>query len=222
MHTGQMRIMVGGDDAPLAERMAELGGSYGAEVTATVGGFSALMRAAGRERPNVVVTTVGPSYADHGKIATALNLRRGDPAAGVVLLSRFVEVSYTKDLVAVGGGVGYLQAGSLNRPADVVLALRRVASGGFGFDAEVIGNLFGCTWVPELRSLGTVEREVVRLVAEGWSDDAIAARLWFDEATVVKVVTEVFTKLGLEPEADTTRRAFAVLSRAAERTSPPS
>ncbi|MGI5225124.1 hypothetical protein [Actinoallomurus sp. CA-142502] len=98
-----MRIMVGGDDAPLADRMAELGGSYGAEVTATAGGFSALMRAAGRERPNVVVTTVGPSYADHGKIGTALNLRRGDPAAGVVLLSQFVEVSYTEDLVAVGG-----------------------------------------------------------------------------------------------------------------------
>ena len=219
-HTGGVRIVVGGDNAPLAERMARLSRSYGAEVTITGDGFPALIEMAERERPDVAVTTVGPLYADYDKVRTALGLRRRNPATGVMLVSPVAQVVYTRELVAAGGGVGYVSASSFDRPADVVLALRRVVAGKFGLDRAVIGNLVGSTWVPELRGLNRVEREVVDLVAGGWPDDAIAARLWFGEATVVKVVGEVFEKLGLEPVPDPARRAYAMLSLAADRTRP--
>jgi DNA-binding NarL/FixJ family response regulator len=76
--------------------------------------------------------------------------------------------------------------------------------------------------VPELRGLNSVEREVADLIAGGWSDDVIGARLSFVEATVVKVVGRVFEKLGLEPVADPARRAYAMLSLAADRPRSPS
>lgn len=220
--TGRVRIVVGGDDLPLAERMAKLSRAYGAEVMITGDGFPALVEMAERERPDVTMTTVRPSYADHDKVRTALDLRRRHPATGVVLVSSSAEVSYTRELVAAGGGVGYVSGSSFDRPADVVLALLRVVAGEFGLDRAVIRNLVGSTRVPELRGLNRVEREVVDLVAGGWSNEVIAARLWFSEATVVRVVGEVFEKLGLEPVADPARRAHAMLTLAADRTRPPS
>ncbi|GLY81349.1 hypothetical protein [Actinoallomurus iriomotensis] len=217
-----MRIVVGGDNLPLAERMARLSRAYGAEVIKAGDGFPALIETAERERPDVAVTTVRRAYADLDKVLTVLDLRRRNPGTGFVLLSPTADVAYTRELLTADGGVGYLPERSLGRPADVVLALLRVVSGEFGLDQALIGNLISSTWGTELRRLGRVEREVVDLLAAGWPDDVIAARLWFEEATVVRLVGEIFEKLGLEPAADPARRARAVLALAAGRPRPPS
>lgn len=67
------------------------------------------------------------------------------------------------------------------------------------------------------------EREVLALMAEGWSNTGIAAQLYVSLSAVEKHVTAVFAKLGLPASAAGNRRVLAVLhylaatGRAAER-----
>jgi DNA-binding NarL/FixJ family response regulator len=63
-----------------------------------------------------------------------------------------------------------------------------------------------------LTSLSTREREVLALVAEGRSNNAIAGRLGITSRGVRKHVTAVFAKLGLPEDDDDNRRILAVLA----------
>ncbi|MFI6179030.1 MULTISPECIES: response regulator transcription factor [unclassified Nonomuraea] len=55
------------------------------------------------------------------------------------------------------------------------------------------------------------EREVLALMAEGWSNTGIADRLFVSLSAVEKHVTAVFAKLGLPASAAGNRRVLAVL-----------
>jgi len=56
------------------------------------------------------------------------------------------------------------------------------------------------------------EREVLGLMAEGRSNQAIAERLFVTLRAVEKHVTSIFTKLGLPASTDDHRRVLAVLA----------
>ncbi len=56
------------------------------------------------------------------------------------------------------------------------------------------------------------EREVLGLVAEGFSNKAIAAHLVVTERTVEAHITQTFTKLGLTDDPASHRRVLAVLA----------
>ncbi|TYK43987.1 helix-turn-helix transcriptional regulator [Actinomadura decatromicini] len=55
------------------------------------------------------------------------------------------------------------------------------------------------------------EREVLALMAEGWSNSGIADRMYVSLSAVEKHVTAVFAKLGLPASASGNRRVLAVL-----------
>jgi DNA-binding NarL/FixJ family response regulator len=56
------------------------------------------------------------------------------------------------------------------------------------------------------------EREVLTVMAEGRSNQAICQRLYLSPKTVEAYVRSVFTKLGLQVGADDNRRVLAVLA----------
>ena len=56
------------------------------------------------------------------------------------------------------------------------------------------------------------DREVLELMAEGRSNQAIAQQLALTERAVEKHVTSIFDKLGLMPAREDHRRVLAVLS----------
>jgi DNA-binding NarL/FixJ family response regulator len=56
------------------------------------------------------------------------------------------------------------------------------------------------------------DREVLELMAEGRSNQAIAQQLVFTERAVEKHVTSIFDKLGLTPAREDHRRVLAVLT----------
>ena len=63
-----------------------------------------------------------------------------------------------------------------------------------------------------LQSLTPREREVLGLMAEGRSNNAIAEALVVTERAVEKHVTSIFSKLDLTPTSEDHRRVLAVLA----------
>lgn len=63
-----------------------------------------------------------------------------------------------------------------------------------------------------LEILSTREREVLELIGEGLSNQAIAERLFVSQSAVEKHVSSIFDKLQLPGTKDTHRRVLAVLA----------
>jgi serine/threonine-protein kinase len=63
-----------------------------------------------------------------------------------------------------------------------------------------------------LAELSPREREVLALVAEGYSNKAIAERLFVTDRTVEAHMAQVFSKLGIGESPASHRRVLAVLT----------
>ncbi len=97
--------------------------------------------------------------------------------------------------------------------ADFIDAVRRVGSGGSAVDPEVARLLLGRRRSHDpIGTMSLREREVLALIAEGRSNQAIADRLCLNAKTVESHVRSIFTKLGLLPEPEDHRRVLAVLA----------
>ena len=132
----------------------------------------------------------------------------------MLVLSAHVEPHYALQLIESGAqGAGYLlkeRVADLDELAD---AVRRVAAGGLVIDPTVVAQLVGRkrTRSP-LDELTERERDVLEVMAEGRSNQAICQRLYLSPKTVEAYVRSVFTKLGLHQGADDNRRVLAVLT----------
>jgi DNA-binding NarL/FixJ family response regulator len=92
-------------------------------------------------------------------------------------------------------------------------AVRRVAAGGLVVDPSVVAELVGRRRAHNpLDDLTEREREVLTLMAEGRSNQAICRRLFLSPKTVEAYVRTMFTKLGLDAAPDDNRRVLAVLA----------
>jgi DNA-binding NarL/FixJ family response regulator len=121
---------------------------------------------------------------------------------------------YARELLADGtGGVGYLLKDRVLGAAEFVDAVRRVADGGTAMDPEVVAKLLGGRRRDDpLATLTPREREVLALMAEGYSNAAVAARLFVSESAVGKHSASIFAKLGITASDETNRRVLAVLA----------
>jgi DNA-binding NarL/FixJ family response regulator len=87
-----------------------------------------------------------------------------------------------------------------------------VAEGGSALDPEIVQLMLGRRRDEPLEELTAREREVLALMAEGRSNQAIAEDLGMTERAVEKHVTSIFGKLGLPATGETHRRVLAVLA----------
>jgi DNA-binding NarL/FixJ family response regulator len=110
-------------------------------------------------------------------------------------------------------GAGYLLKERVTDIDEVTDALRRVALGGLVLDPSVVALLVGRKRAHNpLDDLTDRERDVLSVMAEGRSNQAICERLHLSPKTVEAYVRGVFTKLGLYQGADDNRRVLAVLT----------
>jgi DNA-binding NarL/FixJ family response regulator len=215
---GPLRIVIAEDGVLLREGMSGLLQRFGHAVVATVGDASALVAAVEEHEPDIVVTDVRmpPGFTDEG-LRAAVALRAARPSLAVLVLSQYVEQTYAAELLDAdprrgrGGGVGYLLKDRVGDVEEFVDAVRRVAAGGTIIDPEVVRQLLGRRRDP-IDRLTPREREVLALMAEGWSNGAIARTLVVTEAAVAKHIGSILTKLDLPPAEDDHRRVRAVLA----------
>lgn len=186
------------------------------EVVAVCGDFDSLVDAVAAERPDVVVTDIRmpPGNADEG-IQLATRLRASDPGIGVVVLSQYATPSYVLELLADGSeGRAYLLKERVSDIEQLVAAIVAVASGGSSLDPKVVEALVAENARSEaspLNQLTPRERDVLREMAEGKNNAAIAAQLFLTERSVEKVIHSIFLKLGLTWEAAVHKRVKAVV-----------
>jgi len=209
-----MRVVIAEDQVLLREGIARLLTDAGLEVVAQVADGESLLRAVEEHRPDVVVCDVRmpPTFTDEG-IKAALVIRGQWPGVAVLVLSHYVEERYAVDLVASDTrGVGYLLKDRVADVHDFIEAVRRVGEGGTALDPEVVSQLLVRSRQRDpLERLTARELEVLRLMAEGRTNSAIAAALFIGDGSVEKHVSSIFTKLGLMPADTDHRRVLAVL-----------
>ena len=209
-----MRLVIAEDSVLLREGMARLLEDQGFEVVGQAGDGEDLVRKVMAHKPDVAIVDVRmpPTHTDEG-LRAAHKIRADLPDTGVLVLSQYVEEEYATELIGDRAeGVGYLLK---DRVADVdafVDAVRRVGDGGSALDPEVVSLMLGRRRDEPLSELTPREREVLSLMAEGLSNNAIAERLVVTERAVEKHVTSIFGKLRLPPTGETHRRVLAVLA----------
>jgi DNA-binding NarL/FixJ family response regulator len=210
-----VRVVVAEDSVLLREGVVRLLEEAGMEVVAQAGDAEGLLRKVRAHKPDVAVTDVRmpPTHSDEG-LRAAHEIRSELPDVGVLVLSAYVEESYVIELLADNAaGLGYLLKDRVSDVDAFVDAVRRVAGGGSALDPQVVSQLLGRKRVDDpLEELTAREREVLGLMAEGRSNNAIAAELVVTERAVEKHVTNIFGKLDLRPTGQDHRRVLAVLA----------
>lgn len=215
MSTGHIRAIVADDSVLLRDGVVRLLTDDGIEVVAAVGDAETLLDAVTEHEPDLCLVDVRmpPTHTDEG-LRAAVEIRKRHPDIAVLVLSQYVEERYAAELLAGDvAGVGYLLKDRVIDVNDFLASLRRVAAGGSAVDAEVVSQILGRSRKSsELDRLTPREREVLNLMAEGLSNAGIAERLVVSNGAVEKHISNVFVKLGLDPEDGNHRRVLAVLT----------
>lgn len=211
-----LRIALADDSVLLREGIARLLVEAGFDVVAQAGEPMALLDAVRVHRPDVAIIDIRmpPSHTDEGlRAAEAIRAEHGT-GVGILVLSQYVEPSFAIRLVADGAsGLGYLLKDRVEDVSDFAEAIRRVARGGSVIDPEVVAHLVRRTRSPApIDNLTDREREVLSLMAEGRSNQAICDRLFLAPKTVEAHISTLFSKLELMPAPDDHRRVLAVLA----------
>jgi DNA-binding NarL/FixJ family response regulator len=207
-----VRVVIADDAVLLREGAARLLEEAGFEVVGQAGDADDLMRKVRAHKPDVAVIDVRmpPDNSDDG-LRAALAIREELPDVGILLLSQYVEDRYIGELLADGTeGIGYLLKDRVAEVDRFTEAVQRVGSRGSVLDPEVVAQMVGRRQEP-LSELTAREREVLALMAEGYSNRAIAETIYVSERAVERHVTSIFSKLGLEATGHEHRRVLAVL-----------
>ncbi len=210
-----MRIVIADDSVLLREGIAKLLEDAGFEVAGQSGTADDLLLKVRSYKPDVAIIDIRmpPTHTDEG-LRAAKEIREHHPDVGVLVLSQYVEAGYAMELLQGSAeGVGYLLKDRVADVAEFADAVRRVAEGGSALDPTVVSRLVGRRRGEDpLDALTPREREVLELMAEGRSNQAIAEKLVVTARAVEKHVTSIFTKLSLPASAEDHRRVLAVIT----------
>ena len=210
-----MRVVVADDSVLLREGIVRLLEDEGFEVVGQAGDADDLLRKVAAHKPDVALVDIRmpPTNTDDG-LRAAREIGQRHPDTSVLVLSQYLDQDYALEVLGDAvSGIGYLLK---DRVADVepfADAVRRVSAGGSAVDPEVLAQLVGrARGHDPLAELTPRELEVLELMAEGRSNQAIAEQLVVTERAVEKHVTRIFDKLGLAPAPEDHRRVLAVLT----------
>ena len=211
---GDPRRIVIADDTMLIGRQARPLEDAGFEIVGKADDARKLLRAVALDHPDVAIVDIKmpPTYTDEGLVA-AEQIRAAHPGrrAG---LSQYLESRYaTRLLEHHPEAVGYLLKERVSDIAVLADAIRRINEGECVLDPTIVARPDPAA--PPPGTPGRAHRprsEVLALIAEGRSNQAIADLLVLSPKTVEAHIGRVFAKLGLDESPDYHRRVLAVLA----------
>jgi DNA-binding NarL/FixJ family response regulator len=215
--SGALRVVLADDNYLVREALTYLLDSDPrVELVATCADGRQLAAAVEVERPDVVVTDIRmpPSHDAEG-IEFANRLRHTHPEIGVVVISQYADPRY--GLALLDGGSdrrAYLLKDRVRDREHLIGALYEVAAGGSLVDAKVVEALIAARTATARSPLGELtprELEILGLIAQGKSNQAVADELFLSKRAVEKHINTIFGKLGLALQDDISRRVKAAL-----------
>ena len=207
-----MRVVIAEDLFLLREGLSSLLKQHGFEVAEAVDNGLDLLEALTEHQPDVAIVDVRlpPTHTDEG-LRAALAARRRTPGLPILILSAHVEQLRPRTARRPSRRSGYLLKDRVFTDEQFTDALYTVTRGGTVMDPEVVAKLLAKR-PSQMTRLTEREREVLALMAEGRSNNAIAQRLFITDKAVSKHCTSIFAKLDLPPDEDDNRRVLAVLA----------
>jgi DNA-binding NarL/FixJ family response regulator len=210
-----LRVVIAEDTVLLREGLRRVLADAGMDVAGTAADAQRLLHLVAALRPQVVLADIRmpPTQTTEG-LQAARAIRQRWPGTAVVVLSQHVETEHLFQLLADDPrGVGYVLKERVADIAQFTDAIRRVAAGESVIDPEVVARLVARPRPGSpLKNLTEREQDVLALMAEGRSNQAIAGQLYMSPKTVETHIGAIFTKLGLAPAAEDHRRVLAVLA----------
>jgi DNA-binding NarL/FixJ family response regulator len=210
-----LRVAIAEDNVLLREGIARLLTEAGFEIVGQSSTADDLLLKVRSYHPDVAIVDIRmpPTHTDEG-LRAAKTIREQHPGVGVLVLSEYLEPAYAMEVISDDAeGVGYLLKQRVSELGEFSSAVQRVAEGGSALDPAIVTQLVGRRRGEDpISSLTPREREVLELMAEGRSNQAIAERLVVTERAVEKHVTNIFGKLKLTATREDHRRVLAVLA----------
>jgi DNA-binding NarL/FixJ family response regulator len=207
-------VVVADDDVLLREGLASLLERSGFDVVGQAGDAADLLVLVRQHRPELAIIDIRmpPDHMTEGLVA-ARTIRQELPDIAILVLSAHVEVEEALELLDKGERVGYLLKSRVTDVDDFIETVDRIARGGSVVDPGLVQELVSARRRNDpLDVLTPREREVLALMAEGFSNGGIARRLFVSEGTVEKHVHSLLPKLQLPETGDDHRRVLAVLT----------
>jgi serine/threonine-protein kinase len=210
-----VRVVIADDETLLREGLARLLADAEIDVVGKAATGDELLRRVALTRPDIAIVDIRmpPTHTDEGLVA-AHEIRRSHPAVGVLVLSHYLESRYAMRLLEENDErSGYLLKERVSDVAVLLDALRRIDEGECVVDPTIVSRL-----VRKPRDHGPLdeltdrELEVLGLMAEGHSNDAICKKLFLSPKTVETHVRHILLKLGIGETTEHHRRVLAVLA----------
>lgn len=205
-----LQILLVEDHVVVREALKSLiNAQEGMHIAGEAGDGMRAVQLAAHLKPDVVVMDVGLPQMN-GAEATR-EIKRVCPKARVLALTQFEDKGYVRELFAAGA-TGYV----LKRSAadDLIRAIRTVAAGGTFFDPVILDKVasgFVRNVSPDQVTdveLSERESEVMRLIAEGYTNKEIAHRLNLSVKSIETYKARAMEKLGLDSRAELVRYAL--------------
>jgi DNA-binding NarL/FixJ family response regulator len=199
-----VRVLIVDDDALVRAGLTMLLGAFDEiEVVGAIADGTEVAGAVNTFKPHVVLMDIRMPVMD-GLTATA-DLRSRRDAPEVIVLTTFDTGEHVQRAMRVGAS-GFLL--KHEPPADIARAVCRAAAGEPTFTPSVLRQVMGLAGAvgddprrdrarQALSRLSPSERRVADLIADGLSNQEIAAERLMSIATVKAYVTRIFTKLDL-------------------------
>jgi DNA-binding NarL/FixJ family response regulator len=212
-----MRVAIAEDGALFREGLVLLLEAAGHEVVGCVGDGDTLLGIVATERVDVAILDIRMPPEPDGGLTTAERIRASHPDIGLLLLSHYAETHYLMRVLEIGAErIGYRLKERVAGVRVLADTLDRIAGGEIVIEPVLAKRL---VQVPAgradspLASLSERELDVLRLMAEGRTNSAIAKELFVSPKAVEKHIASIFGKLDLPGDQTVNhRRVLAVLA----------
>ncbi|MCM3925999.1 response regulator transcription factor [Frankia sp. AiPs1] len=210
-----MRVALADDAALFREGLLLLLTTAGHEVVGCVADGDALLELLAAEPVDVAIVDIRMPPGAEGGLTTAARVRARHPSTGLLLLSHYAETLYLMRFLEIGTErIGYRLKERIAGVQVLTDTLARIDAGEIVIEPVLARRLVDRPAGPSgpLATLSPRESDVLRLMAEGRSNNGIAAALYLSAKSVEKNIASIFTKLDLPADsAAHHRRVLAVL-----------
>jgi DNA-binding NarL/FixJ family response regulator len=207
----KLRVFLADDHAVVREGLKSLVNAQpDMEVVGEADDGQTAVEEAQRLNPDVAVLDISMPRLNGAEVAQTL--RQVCPQVRLVALTVHEEGSYLRKLLDAGATAYVLKRAAAE---ELIQAIRAAAAGATYLDPRVAGKViagFTCKLPtgqpPAVNALSDREGEVVRLIAYGYSNKEIAARLLLSVKTIETYKARSLEKLGLASRSDLVRYAL--------------